>query len=213
LPAGAALPAEKTPELLGLYYDEGQQGYFDLGRSAVLSIGGLAEMLEGAGIMVASAPPTVVGGGTFWTGAGALVFAGGAALEVVGAATIADGIADTAVGVLVLRKSGVYVLVGRGNVIRYVGKSKCLSDRECAQKASKPKHVFKKYFDDIRDPDVRTGAEQWLMEHCPTCSTDNGGWNKISGMSPWNKKFDMRVIKFIEWHLKKFGTMPPLLIQ
>src|SRR5262249_19098341 len=132
---------------------------------------------------------------------------GGAAMEVVGVITVADGAADIIAGTIVLTRSGIYILRDRFHIIRYGGKAKTFSGRKSGHKASKPKHKFDELWQ-INDPDIRAGAEQWLIEHCPTCD-----WNKISGISATNKKFDWRVIKFIEWHLKKFGQMPPTLFQ
>lgn len=100
-----------------------------------------------------------------------------------------------------------YILRGRHGIIRYGGKAKSFSGREYKHEESKPKHKFEELYQ-INDPNTRAGAEQWLIEHCPTCD-----WNKISGISNHNKKFDWRVIKFIEWHLKTFGKMPPRLYK
>jgi RHS repeat-associated protein len=208
IPFGSLLHAELVPSALGLDFDEGQQAYYDLARGGVLAVGGIPKMISGFSALLLGTVPTGFGLGTAWTGAGTLVLAGGIGIELAGAVTIADGASDTIVGTVVMTKSGIYILRDRLGVVRYVGKAACFSNRACAHKATKPKHEFEKALEDITDEDVMRGAEQWYMEHCPTCT-----WNRIGSMGRKNKNFDWRVIDFIEWYLKKYNEMPPVLIK
>ncbi|MCW5600039.1 FG-GAP-like repeat-containing protein [Nitrosomonas sp.] len=203
LPFGQFFPMGKILEQQNFNFDEGQQAFVNLGHG----IGNLAasaiEIIKGLGMMSAGAPPTLAGGATFYTGTGALVLAAGATLEVEGAITLAEGISDSIAGAYILAKSGIYILVDRHHIIRYVGKATNFDNRKYSHLKTKDEHEFIEILRDISDPDVRAGAEQWFMEVCPTCT-----WNKISGIGAKNKKFGPNVIKFIEWHLKHKGEMP-----
>lgn len=200
LPAGWMLPLEKVTDKLN-FTDE-QKSWFEVGRGSALTAIGIMETIEGVSMMVAGAPPTVVGGVTVETGVGGLVLAGGATMEVAGAVTAVEGVADVLAGLYVLNKSGLYILLDKRGNIRYVGIAKNFPDRASKHGQSKPPHKFKEVFE-IDDPDVRRGLEQWAMEHCKTCD-----WNKYASMSPENKKFVMRMFKTFEWLEKKGITLP-----
>lgn len=200
LPVGWLLPLEKVTDKLN--FSDEQKSWFEVGRGSALTAIGIMETIEGVSLMVAGAPPTVVGGVTVETGVGGLVLAGGATIEVAGAVTAVEGVADVLAGLYVLNKSGLYVLLDKRGRIRYVGIAKKFRDREGKHGQTKPPHKFKEAFE-IDDPDVRRGLEQWAMEHCKTCD-----WNKYASMSPENKKFVMRMFKTFEWLEQKGIKLP-----
>lgn len=209
LPVGWLLPLEKVTDELN--FSEEQTAWFEVGRGAALTAVGITETIEGITLMVAGAPPTVIGGITIETGVGGLVLAGGATVEAAGAVVAVEGVADVLAGLYVLSKSGVYVLVDKRGKIRYVGIAKKFEDRQGKHAQTKPPHKFKKAFE-IDDPDVRRGLEQWAMEHCKTCD-----WNKYNSMSPDNKKYVMRMFKTFQWledrGIKLPSTLEELLIN
>ncbi|MCY7355858.1 MAG: FG-GAP-like repeat-containing protein [Lysobacter sp.] len=203
LPAGWLLPLEKITDELN--FNQEQKAWFEVGRGSALTAIGIMETIEGVTLMVAGAPPTIVGGATVATGVGGLVLAGGATLEVAGAVTAVEGVADVLAGLYVLNKSGLYVLLDKRGKIRYVGIAKDFRDRGSKHGKTKPPHKLKEAME-IDDPDVRRGLEQWAMEHCKSCD-----WNKYASMSPDNKKFVMRMFKTFEWLEQKGIKLPSTL--
>ncbi|MFO0335370.1 MAG: FG-GAP-like repeat-containing protein [Pseudomonadota bacterium] len=199
-PVGWLVPLEKVADHLDM--STGQKMWFEVGRGSALTAIGIAETVEGLSLMAAGAPPTAIGAVTVETGIGGLLLAGGATIEVAGAAVAAEGLADAGVGLSVLLRSGVYVLIDR-RTVRYTGKAKKFSSRKSSHKESKPRHQFREVFKDVKDPDVRSGLEQILLELCRTCN-----WNRINGISPENRRYIEKMFKTFEWLEKQGIPMP-----
>lgn len=222
LPVGWALPFDTVPDRLG--FDPKQAAWFNLVRGMAITSIGAAESVQGAGIAVAGSVPMGAGVVTAETGVGALVGVGGAAVVAIGGVVAVEGAADVVVGSVVMLKAGVYIFGNKQSA--YTGKTDDAKRRETEHGRSgnlRPGERQNLVLEiDPSDPviqklakdygtsqaetfsDILRGAEQWYMEHCPTCTR-----NKISSMARGNKKFDARVFLFLEY-MRKSGKKIPL---
>jgi RHS repeat-associated protein len=211
LPAGWMWQPAVSPDQLGLNFSPEQQDYYELARGGMLLVGGAAKTVEGVSTMAAAAPPTGLGALTVETGVGGVAMLAGLGIEASGAAITVDGAADAAVGLMAMQKGGIYVLLVKG-VIRYVGMAANFGDRRSDHARNKPCHEFQVYWE-IDDPEIRRGAEQYLMEQ----NWETIDWNLRRSIGLKNETFDAKVIDFIEWYENRYGpiqranaSFPPL---